>query len=224
MRAATILCLAIISAWVLSCASATSKPSAPRSLSHRTPDEPQAPASGDDHVAKADKPSETPHDQDWYDAQYGGCAQVASPSAGGAQLTATQGAAIEPLFRGSTAPDGTGEGTLGIGPLGKGVRGSLSKEHIRAVIRAGLGEVRGCYDRALEVWPSAAGRVVVTFLIAPNGTVTRAEVTQNQTNVTEIGCCIASKVRSWVFSKPEGGGIVIVSYPFVLEPVTTPPP
>ena len=29
--------------------------------------------------------------------------------------------------------------------------------------------------------------------------------------------CIAAAVRRWLFPKPKGGGIVIVSYPFVLK-------
>jgi hypothetical protein len=28
--------------------------------------------------------------------------------------------------------------------------------------------------------------------------------------------CIAQSVRRWTFPAPEGGGIVVVSYPFVL--------
>jgi hypothetical protein len=33
-----------------------------------------------------------------------------------------------------------------------------------------------------------------------------------------VGNCIAQAVRRWTFPKPEGGGSVIVTYPFVLEP------
>ena len=29
--------------------------------------------------------------------------------------------------------------------------------------------------------------------------------------------CIADAVRRWGFPKPKGGGIVVVSYPFVLQ-------
>ena len=30
--------------------------------------------------------------------------------------------------------------------------------------------------------------------------------------------CVAGLVGTWVFPKPVGGGVVIVSYPFVLKP------
>ena len=33
-----------------------------------------------------------------------------------------------------------------------------------------------------------------------------------------VGNCIAKAVRRWKFPKPRGGGSVIVSYPFVLQP------
>jgi len=33
-----------------------------------------------------------------------------------------------------------------------------------------------------------------------------------------VGNCIAQAVKRWQFPKPEGGGSVIVTYPFVLEP------
>jgi hypothetical protein len=29
--------------------------------------------------------------------------------------------------------------------------------------------------------------------------------------------CIAAAVRRWEFPKPQGGGIVVVTYPFVLK-------
>ena len=33
-----------------------------------------------------------------------------------------------------------------------------------------------------------------------------------------VANCIAASVKLWVFPKPEGGGNVVVTYPFVLEP------
>jgi hypothetical protein len=36
-------------------------------------------------------------------------------------------------------------------------------------------------------------------------------------NNVSVEQCIASAVRRWEFPKPQGGGIVQVSYPFVLK-------
>lgn len=30
--------------------------------------------------------------------------------------------------------------------------------------------------------------------------------------------CLASKIKRWVFPAPKGGGIVIVTYPFIFKP------
>ena len=32
-----------------------------------------------------------------------------------------------------------------------------------------------------------------------------------------LECCINNAVHGWRFPPPEGGGIVVVTYPFVLE-------
>ena len=33
-----------------------------------------------------------------------------------------------------------------------------------------------------------------------------------------VGNCVAKAVKRWKFPKPRGGGNVVVTYPFVLEP------
>ena len=49
-----------------------------------------------------------------------------------------------------------------------------------------------------------------------------ASVVQNSTmGNPEVEQCIAGAVRRWEFPKPQGGGIVIVSYPFVLKAAGT---
>jgi len=35
---------------------------------------------------------------------------------------------------------------------------------------------------------------------------------------SQVEDCIAKAVRRWTFPSPEGGGVVIVTYPFVLAP------
>jgi hypothetical protein len=47
--------------------------------------------------------------------------------------------------------------------------------------------------------------------------VVSSSVAQSTTNNGTVDQCIAGAVRRWEFPKPQGGGIVIVSYPFVLE-------
>jgi hypothetical protein len=97
------------------------------------------------------------------------------------------------------------------------VRGSLSKEVIRRVIQRHINEVRFCYEQELNSRPDLAGRVQVKFIISPSGAVQAANVESSTLNAARAETCIAGAVRRWTFPAPDGGGIVIVSYPFVLE-------
>jgi TonB family protein len=97
------------------------------------------------------------------------------------------------------------------------VRGSLSKEVIRRVIQRHINEVRFCYEQELNQRPDLAGRVSVKFIISPSGAVQAANVENSSLGAARAEQCIAQAVRRWTFPAPDGGGIVIVSYPFVLE-------
>jgi TonB family protein len=93
------------------------------------------------------------------------------------------------------------------------VKGSLSKDVIRREIHRHLNEVRFCYETALAHAPELAGRVSVTFLIAPGGVVQGASIAQSDVSAVEL--CLVQAVRRWTFPAPEGGGYVQVSYPFI---------
>jgi hypothetical protein len=98
------------------------------------------------------------------------------------------------------------------------VRGSLDKEVIRGVIGRHLDEVRGCYEQRLLDVPTLTGRVMIQFAISGDGSVTRSVVQNTTMNDPQVEACIAATLLQWVFPKPTGGGIVIVSYPFILKP------
>jgi outer membrane biosynthesis protein TonB len=93
-------------------------------------------------------------------------------------------------------------------------KGSLDKEIIRRRIRAHIGEIKDCYEAKLIYDPNLAGRVVVQFTIAQDGSVLHA-ITQSSTMKNEaVEDCINEVICDWRFPKPMGGGIVIVAYPF----------
>jgi hypothetical protein len=98
------------------------------------------------------------------------------------------------------------------------VQGALDKDIIRRIVRAHINEVRYCYNQALARDPNAKGRVAVQFTIGGTGKVPSAVVQETTMKDAAVGNCIAQSVKRWVFPKPEGGGSVIVTYPFVLEP------
>lgn len=99
------------------------------------------------------------------------------------------------------------------------VAGSLSKEVIRRVIQRHLNEVRFCYEEGMRAAAELAGRVEVKFVIAPSGAVQAANVASSTLagDRAETAQCIAQAVRRWGFPAPEGGGVVVVTYPFLLE-------
>lgn len=97
--------------------------------------------------------------------------------------------------------------------------GRLSKEVIQRVIRAHLGQVRYCYEKSLLHQPTLAGKVVVRFTVDAEGAVKEvADVSEPPFPAPEVPACITGHLKTWRFPKPEGGGVVVVTYPFILEP------
>jgi hypothetical protein len=97
------------------------------------------------------------------------------------------------------------------------VKGGIDKELIRRVCRMHRNEVKYCYDKELAKHPELFGRVTVQFTIAGLGKVVGANVSQSTMHNEAVEQCIAGAVRRWDFPRPEGGGLVMVSYPFMLQ-------
>ncbi len=124
---------------------------------------------------------------------------------------------------GGTGGYGSGVGVLGgkkdidigITSSEPTVMGSLDKELIRKVIHANRGQIRYCYESQLNRFPKLNGKVAVKFIISPTGSVSTSSVAQTTVNNAELEACVAGRVRTWQFPKPKGGGVVIVTYPFI---------
>jgi TonB family protein len=69
-----------------------------------------------------------------------------------------------------------------------------------------------------------AGRVIVSFVIAPSGEVQSALLGLSTIGYGRLQRCIVEAVRRWTFPAPSGGGVVGVNYPFVLMPSESLPP
>ena len=103
-------------------------------------------------------------------------------------------------------------------PEGPRCFGSLDKGLIREVVRENIDEIRYCYERALMTSPSLAGKVAVKFIISPTGAVCASEVAQSTVDSAALAVCVAARVRTWTFPKPNGGGLLVVTYPFIFQP------
>ena len=101
------------------------------------------------------------------------------------------------------------------------VMGSLSMDVIRKVIRQHLAEVKFCYEKELAKKPDLAGKVVVQFIISAKGKVKSATIKSSTMNSAGFESCLVKKIKRWVFPQPKGGGIVIVTYPFFMQPSGT---
>ena len=97
------------------------------------------------------------------------------------------------------------------------ILGSLDKEIIRRVIRENLPQIKYCYERELTRTPGLNGKVQVKFVIGANGHVQTAAVAESTMKNKAVESCIRGKVKGWLFPKPKGGGIVIVTYPFIFK-------
>lgn len=98
------------------------------------------------------------------------------------------------------------------------VRGALDKEIVRRIIRRHINEVRYCYEQELTRNAALGGRILVQFTIAASGQVIASVLQSSTIGNPRVENCAVQAVRRWEFPRPAGGGLVIVSYPFVLTP------
>ena len=100
---------------------------------------------------------------------------------------------------------------------GKQVNGRLAPEKIQAVVRAGFGSMRKCYEAGLRASPNLSGRVTIKFVINMEGDVqSAADEGSDYTDVTVIQC-VAEAFKRLHFPKPEGGNVTVV-YPSIFSP------
>jgi TonB family protein len=95
--------------------------------------------------------------------------------------------------------------------------GTLDKELVRKVIQENKGQIRACFESLLNQYPDLNGKVQAQFTIGPAGQVLESKVAQSTTGSRELDVCVANHVRLWQFPKPKGGGVVVVSYPFLFK-------
>ena len=97
------------------------------------------------------------------------------------------------------------------------VRGGLDKEIIRRIVRRHINELKFCYQRELQNDDGLMGRLVLRFSINPAGRVIASKVLSSTLGNAKVEFCVAAAVRRWLFPKPQGGGSVLVAYPFIFR-------
>ncbi len=109
------------------------------------------------------------------------------------------------------------EGGTGHGVEGGTQREGLPRDVIEAVIRRRIDRIRLCYERQLNFQPKLAGKMVIHFVIAADGSVMTSRVSEDTMKSPPVKSCVEAEVKSWTFPRPEGGVTVNVDYPFVFE-------
>jgi TonB family protein len=99
-------------------------------------------------------------------------------------------------------------------PAPKPKEGHLADAQIVDTVKVHLKEVQGCYTEALKDNPKLAGTVTMGIVVSPEGKVVEAKPQKSDTGLPSFDNCVAQKVTTWTFPKPEGGGEAAFLYPF----------
>lgn len=97
------------------------------------------------------------------------------------------------------------------------ILGALDKSLIDNVIRKNMNQIRYCYQRELTKNPGLKGKIIVKFTIAADGSVSKAGIKTSSMGSAAVEGCITGRFKRFKFPQPKGGGVVIVSYPFIFS-------
>jgi pSer/pThr/pTyr-binding forkhead associated (FHA) protein len=111
-----------------------------------------------------------------------------------------------------------GEGGIGMVGGDPIILGALDRALIDEVIKRHMSQIRYCYQRELTKDPTLSGKIVIKFVISRDGSVSSASVKTTTMNNNAVQSCVVGRFMRMQFPQPKGGGIVIVSYPFLFSP------
>ena len=98
------------------------------------------------------------------------------------------------------------------------VLGGMPTSSIHRIVRENLDALRNCYQDGLVKKPKLAGKVEIRFIIADEGQITTSELKSSTLGNKKVETCMVEAIKGLAFPEPRGGGIVIVTYPFLLSP------
>lgn len=164
-------------------------------------------------------------------------AHAAGDLALGGLGTRASGAGVEPLQPvdiGGLSVSGQGSGRRELGAVAAKlekstgadesldaaeVLGALDRDDVFEVIRNHRAQLQHCYERELHSGPPGlSGRLVLQWVVNGSGRVESARVTESELGRARLERCLLSRVLSWRFPEPAGGGVVVVRLPLMLRP------
>lgn len=90
---------------------------------------------------------------------------------------------------------------------------------VAKALRGGPAGVQACWDRAARIDPLLEGRVVVRFVIAGDGQVSRAEIRSSDMGNPAFEACLVQAFEATRLPAPQGGGMALIDYPMDFSPV-----
>ena len=99
------------------------------------------------------------------------------------------------------------------------IMGSIDKELIRKVIQEHASQIRYCYEQELGLNQRLQGKVSIKWVIQAEGNATDAVVEPSATTLENdrVHQCMMSRIQSWQFPKPKGGGVAVITYPWIFR-------
>ncbi len=96
-----------------------------------------------------------------------------------------------------------GEKKISVVSAGGGGSKGFSADEIRRVVMSHMGQIRACYESALDASPGLKGSVTVSWHITGGGTVSRSSVASSTLGNGRVEGCITRVVKGWTFKNPD---------------------
>lgn len=90
----------------------------------------------------------------------------------------------------------------------------LSRNQISSTIESNRSQLVRCYEDRIAIKPKLSGKVVVAFLVSPEGRVSDSRIKESTLGDSVAENCIVNVVRNSQFPEPGGKASVKVVYPF----------
>lgn len=97
----------------------------------------------------------------------------------------------------------------------------LEKDVVMAVIRRHQSEIKFCYEKELQQNAKLAGKIAVTWTIDASGGISDAQVAESGVDSPNVEACMLERIRRWKFPEPKGGGVVVITFPWVFHAAGT---
>lgn len=92
---------------------------------------------------------------------------------------------------------------------------NIDKRDVASVIHRNLPRFKHCYEHELNAYPDLRGKVAVRFMIGPVGSVLESNVQESTMDSSAVESCVVNVMKTLKFTAPKGGGVAVVTYPFV---------